>query len=392
MTQKLIDISAKKLSLTLLVASALMLSACGSESQAPDTQVISQASALEYVSATVKPVTAELELDGIVEAVNRAVASAQTSGRIEALPFDIGDFVPQGEVIARITSNEQRAGVNAARAQLEEAKAVFAEADQNLIRIKDVFERGVVSKAQLDQATAAQQSAAARVESAKAALVDAEQRLEYTTVIAPYSGLVVQRLVDVGSTVAPGSPILEGVSLQDLRVRVDVPQRSIRSVMKQRAARVILEDGSSVNVQEQGEGNIAANMTGNNGTSINAKKLRISPSANEVTHTFTTLIELPDNQADSALYPGTLVKVAFSTGEVQQVVVPDSAIARRGEVNGVYVKDGSELVFKYIRPGVTTPDGNTVVLSGLDAGEAVAVDPILAAAAYKQQSYAQAAK
>ena len=322
---------------------------------------------MQRVNAEQAQINDEIELDGIIEAINRAVVSAQTSGRVLALPYDVGDVVPEGEVIARITDNEQQAALSNAKAQLAEAQARFMEADQQLNRIKDVFERGVVSKAEFDQAKAAQKTAAARVESGKAAINNAEQGLVYTQIRAPYSGILVQRLVDVGATVAPGTPLLEGVSLKDLRVEVDIPEHYIVALRQHNKARIIL----------------------NNGASITAKSLRIPPSANAATHSFRTLLELPEAEHEQPLFPGTLVKVAFAIGNSEQILLPNSAIAKRAEISAVYVFNGAQqLEFRYVRTGKILADDKVVILSGLQHGEQVALDTVAAASVYKTQRFA----
>lgn len=356
-----------KLIIAAIITLPLVLSGCG---EAPELRQKTAAAGIENlqrVNAEQARINDEIELDGIIEAVNRAVVSAQTSGRVLALPFDVGDVVPEGEVIARITDNEQQAALSNAKAQLAEAQARFMEADQQLNRIKDVFERGVVSKTEFDQAKAAQKSAAARVESGKAAINNAQQGLVYTQIRAPYSGILVQRLVDVGATVAPGTPLLEGVSLKDLRVEVDIPEHYIVALRQHNKARIIL----------------------NNGASITAKSLRIPPSANAATHSFRTLLELPEAEHEQPLFPGTLVKVAFAIGNSEQILLPNSAIAKRAEISAVYVFNGAQqLEFRYVRTGKTLADGKVVILSGLQHGEQVALDTVAAASVYKTQRFA----
>lgn len=323
---------------------------------------------LETVRVEQRSITTEVEFDGTVEAVNRSVVSAQTSGRIVELPFDVGDFVAQGEVIARFTDNEQQAALVTAEAQLADAEARFTEADQQLARINDVFSRGAVSKADLDKAKAAQNSAAARVQSAKAAIDDAQQRLSYTKVVAPYSGILVRRLADVGATVGPGTPLMEGVSLSHLRVQVEVPQNHIGALRQHKQARVILASGESVS----------------------AVSLRIPPSADTASHSFQSLVELPQAERESPLFPGTLVKVAFATGSEQTLTLPDAAVAKRGEVNGVYVvDDNQQLEFRYIRVGRLLADDHRVINAGIEQDTLVALDPIAAASVYKAQHFNQ---
>ncbi len=351
-----------------IAAILLTLTACGeSKTTVKNKQFTEDINALETVSASTVRVDKEMDFDGVIEAVNQAVVSAQTSGRILALPFDVGDFVAKGDVIARFTDTEQKAAYAAANAGLEEAKARFAEADQQLKRVKDVFEKGMVAKASYDQAQAAQQAAAARVESAQASLEDAKERLSHTVVIAPYSGIVEKRLTDVGATVAPGSPLLEGLSLDQLRVQVDIPQQHVGPLRKHKKARVILRGNSSVEASE----------------------LRIPPSANPATQSFRVLVTLPEGELSEPVFPGTLVKVAFVSGEEEKLLVPSKAVAKRGEVTGVYVldRDKSRVEFRYIRVGRSFSNKNTAVNSGLVTGEEILVDPVVAAAAYKSQRF-----
>ena len=121
--------------------------------------------------------------------------------------------------------------------------------------------------------------------------------------------------------------------------------------------------------------------------SVAAASLRIPPSADSTTHTFRVRVNLPDSVPDG--FPGMLVKVAFVSGEEEQLLAPADAIVRRGEVTGVYVVDEAGRVsLRYVRTG--TPFENRVpVLAGLTAGDRVATDPIAAGIAYKNQSRPQ---
>jgi RND family efflux transporter MFP subunit len=303
----------------------------------------------------------ETAFDGMIEAMNQATVAAQTAGRVVELPYDVGDYVRKDAVIVRFTTTEQRARTSSAEAALAEAKARLLEAQQAFDRIRDLYQRSLVAKAQFDKAAADLDSARARRDSAQAALDEARQGLAYTVIRAPYSGIVVARHVQVGETVQPGRVLMTGLSLEHLRVAVDVPQQHIGPLRKERQARVILPDGSS----------------------LEAAELRIPPSADPATHSFRVLMVLP--QGEHGVFPGTLVKVAFVSGEDERLLIPAQAVVRRGEVTGAYVMDGG-IQFRYLRVGTPVRDGRIPVLAGLSAGERVALDPVAAAIAYKQQA------
>lgn len=321
---------------------------------------------LELAEANLVSQGSELRLDGLVEAVNRAQVSAQTSGRILELPFEIGDSVTAGQVIARLTQSEQQAGVSAAQAQLREAQTAFEEADRQWRRLQALFDQKLVAKAPVDNGRQVRDAAAARVESAKAVLEDATARLEYTEVVAPYSGIVVQRLVSEGEAVLPGTPLLEGIALDQLRVRVQVPQTYVSAVQRVKTSDLLLDSGERIPLTVS----------------------RFVPQANQSNHSFTWLFDLPELPNQSGVLPGTFARLAFQIDEKLRLMVPDDAIARRGEITAVYVKpaDSDQLEFRYVRVGQTDQLGMTEVVSGLTQGEQIVVDPVAGAVAYKEQN------
>ncbi|WP_026225124.1 efflux RND transporter periplasmic adaptor subunit [Teredinibacter turnerae] len=343
-----------------------MFLGCSSEhAPVPQKQIATTLAGIPTVQVTRASVPREMDFDGVVEAVNQAVVSAQTSGRIVELPFDVGDFVAKGDVVARFTDTEQQAALAAAKAGVEEARARAAEASQQYARISDVFKKGLVAKAAFDQAEAANQAALARVESATAAVKDAQERVAHTRVIAPYSGIVVARLTDVGATVAPGTPLIEGLSLDHLRVRVAIPQQHIGPLRQHKKARVILASGQSVAVDE----------------------MRIPPSANAASQSFSVLLTLPSGAIQTPVFPGTLVKVAFVTEQTEALLVPTAAVAHRGEVTAAYVVADNRVSFRYLRLGKAVGADDYVVLAGLEPGEHVLLDTVAAASAYKSQTF-----
>ncbi|MBL8259784.1 MAG: efflux RND transporter periplasmic adaptor subunit [Candidatus Competibacteraceae bacterium] len=306
----------------------------------------------------------ERVLDGVVEAVNRSTVSAQTAGRVETIMVDVNDFVPQGAPIIRIRNIEQRAGLDQAQANLREAQARFLEAEAEYNRIRGVYERKVVAKAQMDAATAGFDAAKARLEAAQAGVSQARESLGYTTINAPYSGIVLERHVQLGETVQPGKPLMTGFSLDELRVVANVPQRLIAPVRHYKKAWVVPPDG---------------------GKPIAAEKLTFFPYADPQSNVFKVRVYLP--KKIEGLYPGMFVKTAFQVGEASGLTVPRQALAQRGEVSAVYVVREGRVQLRQVRPGRS--EGETVeILAGLEPGERVALDPIQAGIALRNQRQA----
>ncbi len=349
-----------------LVAAALLAAGChdSDPSRARPSAAGVPATALE--SFIVEPVPAPLErqLDGTIEAVNQGTVAAQTAGRVAEIFYDVNDFVPAGAVIVRLRATEQRAGLLQAEAALREATARESEAEVRHQRISAMYERKVVAKAMLDQVTAERDTAVARLAAAQAALESAREGVAYTEIRAPYAGIVTKRHVQVGETVAPGSLIMSGISLQFLRVAVDMPQSVVERVRTIKKAAVYLE-----------------------GRRIEATQLTVFPQASTPSNTFRARLALPENAAD--LYPGMFVKVGFVVGEAQRLLVPARAVVERSEVTGVYVLDeDGRASLRHIRTGHRFDD-SIEVLAGLGAGECVALDPV---AAMKQLKPAASAR
>jgi RND family efflux transporter MFP subunit len=314
---------------------------------------------------TVPVVRAELpqvyRLDGVAEAISRGTVSAQTAGRVKAVNFDVDDLVSKGDVIVQIDDSRQQAGVRQAEANLEAAAAKRRDAEREYQRIRDVFAKDAVSKAEMDRVTAAFHQARANEQAAEAALHQAREELSYTQVMAPYDGVVTERLIEVGEAAQPGQRLMSGFSLEQMRVAVDVPQNLIESVRAERRAQAEIGDRW-----------------------IAAEEITVFPVADPVSDTFKVRLRLPDEV--EGVFPGMYIKVGFVAGEQSQLVIPLSVMVARSEVIGVYVIDDEGRVqFRHIRPGSAAGPEHVTVLSGLSEGEQVAIDPVAAGIQLKAQ-------
>jgi RND family efflux transporter MFP subunit len=178
----------------------------------------------------------------------------------------------------------------------------------------------------------------------------------YTTVVAPYSGLVAARLVEVGEMVVPGKPLMTGFDPSTLRVIVNVPQEKLAEIGRHPQA-----DIEAPPLKHR----------------VKAASVSVQPLADARTHSTQVRITLPANQA--GIYPGMFVRAHFVVGKAKKLVVPNRAVLRRGEVVAVYVMDEKGGVkLRQIRVGGIEAEGVVEVLSGLNVGEKVALDPVKA--------------
>ena len=301
-------------------------------------------------------------LDGVVEAVNKSTVSAQTAGQVEDVLFDVEDYVEKGALLVVLKDVEQQSRVDQAEANQKAASARLRDAQLEFRRIQEVFGKKLVSEQELDKARAALDTARAQHDAAEAALGQAREQLDYTRVRAPYTGIVTRRDVQVGETVQPGTPLIRGISLDELRVIVDVPQSLVPKIREHGQAQV----------RQPGSGWIAT------------ERITVFPFADQNSNTFKVRLELPVGL--TGLFPGMYVKAAFVTGVTETLAVPEESVVFRSEVTGVYVVDADGGVsLRHIRVGRPLGDGRIAVLAGLQEGERVAVDTIAAGVLLKEQ-------
>ncbi len=312
--------------------------------------------ALETSQVELKQLPLVRWFDGTVEAVKQATVSAETKGRVSDILFDIGDTVTAGSVIIKLVSNEQREALNQAEAKLAEVRANYDNEVKDYERIEKLYQSKIASKSEWDRASAKLNMAKAQVTSVEAALKSAKEQLSYAQIRAPYSGVVSARHVELGEAVMPGKALMSGFDPDELRIWVDLPSDIASKVKTLNAAVVLLEDGAK----------------------IVPSKILVYPIADTGSSTVRVRLELPEKS--STLFPGKFVKVAFTTGDINRLLIPYQSVVYRSEVTGVYVVKDNIPSLRQIRLGRRFGE-QIEVLAGLSKGENVALDPVAAAIA-----------
>ncbi len=312
---------------------------------------VSYAAVIKTVPAESKRIPSVRYLSAQIEAVRQATVASQVRGRIVEIPVDIDDYVKKGDVLVRFRDRKQRAAVKSAKAQFEEAQSDYT-------RIKEIYAKRLVARSALDKAEA-------RLKSARALLEQANESLENTVVHAPYSGIVVKRHVEVGELANIGQKLMTGLSLEILRASVQLPQSIIYKVRKYEKAWVYLGENRDIPVE--------------------ASSMSISPYADPLSHSFTARLHLPPG--DHKVYPGMYTRVGLTIGEKFALLIPLQAVAYRGGVTAVYIKNKKGMItFRQIRLGHRHADSEIEVLAGLSEGENIILDPIKAVTLMQQQN------
>jgi RND family efflux transporter MFP subunit len=346
----------------LACAAALTIAAGQARAAGPDAIAPSVA----VVEVGAKIVGTGLTLDGSLQAVRQSTLSAQASGRIATLSVKAGDQVRAGQVLAVIDDRATQAGVAQAQAGVAQANASLSNAKAQYERTRDLRAQGFVAQAALDTALSQYQAAQAGLVAAQAGRTQSAVAQGFTRLTAPYDGWVLQTHAEAGSLALPGTPVLTVYAPQPIRAVVYVPA----------SQQNLAQQAQAVEVQLPGSGKW-----------VKPASTLSLPAADPVSQTVEWRLDL--NAADGAgQVPGRQVRVRFVGGanlpDSQRLLVPASALLRRGELVGVYVVatrgEGQPEGFalRTVRTGPAHGDAGVEILAGLKAGDRVALDPVRA--------------
>jgi len=304
----------------------------------------------------------------VVEAVHQSTIAAQVPGRIVELRIDAGQAVSKGQVLMRIDEREAAQAEAASRAMTARAEADLANARVNYERTKRLLAQKFVSPAALDKAQADFEAAQAQSEAARAGALQSGAAKSHTVIVAPFSGVVAARHVELGEMAAPGRALVTLYEPRDMRAVASIPQADLAEVRAKASATVELP---SLAQRAQG------------------KTVTVLPAADARTHTTLVRVDLPDGT--KGVYPGMFARVHFTIGRAAKLLVPARALVYRSEVAGVYVVgEKGDIHFRQLRLGESAGDAGVEVLAGIARGERVALDPVAALAQLKQKAPAEA--
>jgi RND family efflux transporter MFP subunit len=320
------------------------------------------AEALAVTRAQYREVEQTYSVEGVVEAVRQSTVSAQISGRVKEINFDVGDTVKKGQVLLRIDERETEQALVGSQAQVMQAQAALTQAKANYQRSERLFEQKYISQSALDKAKADYDMAKAQAAASEAGESQSALARGYAAVIAPFGGVVASRLVEMGEMVTVGKPLMVGFDPTQMRVIVNVPQYKLAEIGSHPQVKVELTSLKRW---------------------VPAAAVTIQPSADARTHSTQVRVTIPANE--KGIYPGMFVRAHFVVGKASKLLIPASAVLRRSEVVAVYVVDDKGAAkLRQVRLGEASGENEVEVLVGLNPGENVALDPIKAGMALVQ--------
>jgi RND family efflux transporter MFP subunit len=338
----------------LLILAFLVFLGCGGE-ELPEKD-LTKPVPVKSVKATIQPVAQPLTYSGTAEPMERVRLSTKIMGWVEAIYFDEGDMVQKGQVVVKLRSKDLEAKRAQAEAGMAEAEAYFKNAQTNLRRIESLYQKKAATQKELDDVRTAFASAQARKKTAEEMKTEIEELLRYTSLTSPFDGAVTRKMIEVGDLTNPGQVILEVENTSKVKIVAKVPESDIRN----------LEAGMPVKVQ------IQASNVGTNGKSYEGTIDRIVPSADPMSRQFDIQVLMDNPQFE--IKSGMFARITVAKSGVETLVVPRTAVFRRGQLEGVYVIDSENRAnLRWIRTGVTFGD-QIEVLSGLNPEERVVIE------------------
>jgi len=327
----------------------------------------------------------KVSLGGTVIPFKEVTLTAQMPGQVNYIAGIEGDIFDSGTLLISIDDDALRAQRKAAMAQWNQASYAYQNAyaqynrelwspkseqsmagmglpnlmDQIISRpmgdAMGVGDTDVEKRADLTNAVSRVKEAQAMMAQIKAQIDEIDVRLHDTKSIAPFNGVIVEKLVEAGDTVQPGQHLLKFAKSNHLSIELNVPVNLMQGIKKGQV--------------------LTAKIA--NGVPLQVRVSQVYPIANGQQHTVKVKMDLP---LGAPAAPGMYAQVAVSnvTSKKQAFpVVPKTAIIQRGSLPSVFVYDPNthKVSMKIVRISRSSVNGNHNVLSGLNEGEKVVVNP-----------------
>jgi len=270
------------------------------------------------------------------------VLAAKMPGFIKEVPVQIGQEVKKNELLVAIDDTDIRARIEslyamrrAAKGELNAIEAKYQYAKINYERFKRLYQQESATKDELDRAKTQFEALKnqvkaiiSKISSIDAQLKEAQNQLSYLRIKAPVDGWITERMVDPGTYVNPGQPLirLDGKDV-GFWFEADIDESLIERVKPGDSLTVLIPSIKKV---------------------IDAKVEHVQNSANQNTNTFTLLVDLDDADLKS----GVFGRIIINLGHTQKVLLPQNVILKRGGIYGVYVVDQENIChWRIIRTG-----------------------------------------
>ena len=315
----------------MLFALLLLLAGCGGTSKEQSDARSSAVKKVTVVAAEQRALRDVQKIMGTVEARSRAQIETKVQSRVEQIAVALGSRVQAGDVLAELDTRD-------ITARFRQTQAIYEQAAQDLKRFETLLSQQAATQQEYD-------GVKTRVAVAEANRQEAEAMLSYARIVAPFSGVVTEKMIDRGDLAIPGRPLFT--------VEQDGTPRFVLTIPESSAERIAR--GDSVQIEIPASDTILMGVV-----------TELSPSADPMTRSYLVKADLP---SAARLRPGQFGRLLLPTGEANALFVPSGAVVRRGQLELVYVvTNDNRASLRMVRTG-REMSGWTEILSGLNPGE-----------------------
>jgi multidrug efflux system membrane fusion protein len=331
-------------SLTLLVV-ALSLAAC---KDTRNTYAPPPPPRVDVAQPARKPVTAYFALTGNTAAINSVDLVARVQGFLTSIDYADGAGVDKGAQLFTIEKDTYQAQLDQAKANVESAKAAEVNAKANYQRQSTLAKQDFASQATLDSARASYEQAVGSTLASQASLEVANINFGYTTILAPFDGVVTTHLVDIGSLVGVSGPtkLATIVQLNPIYVNFNVSEAQVLQVKQN-----FVKQGRALNNTEFQTIPVEIGLQGEEGYPHKGHLDYVSPQVDPSTGTLS--VRGVFENKDRALLPGFFARVRVPISSPKEsLLIPDIAIGVNQEGSYVLVLGKDDVIEqKLVKPG-----------------------------------------
>jgi len=276
----------------------------------------------------------QVEIMGTVQAAESASIAAKISGNITDIAVTPGSRVKQGELLASISAGEISAKLLQAQAQLEQAT-------RNLTREQNLLKKNAAT---IETVKTLEETK----KIAEAAFKEARTMLSYTSIKAPFDGIITKKHANIGDLATPGTPLLQIESEDQLQVITDIPESLI--------LKISIGDRLPVYIP-------AANLD------IIGVVKEVAPSADTRSRTAPVKLTLP---VETKIRSGQFARVSLPGTTGRAILLPKTAVRPFGQMERVFTVTDQTAQLKLVKTGHAY--GSTIeILSGIEPGEKIIV-------------------
>lgn len=353
-------------SLFLLMVLMLIVTGCSKQHEAQLAPAAAPTAVVKGVAVEtvkVREFPESLDVVGTVRARTSAIISTRVAGTVSVLRVREGDQVKKGMLLLQLDAQEQQAqaavanaGIDEARRGVDEALARQRLADISYSRYQNLFNEQAISRQEFDikqtekeLAGQAVARATARLKQAQEGARSATTMSDYTRIMAPISGIVTVKQVDLGASVFPSQPLLTIEDQGSYQLELAIPESSSSKVVAGSRVQIVIDAL---------------------GRSFNAKVAEVVPTADPVSRTYIAKVNLDQKGLKSGMYGRAAIELGTS---LKGVLVPKQALVERGSMTLVWVVDSHNIArMRIVKAGRAMAD-KVEILSGLSDGERLVV-------------------